>query len=387
MTNPRTLHVGLRVRDLDSSLAFYNALGYQMVGRVPATPIGQLVMLKLAADEFVTLELVHDPDSNPPVRDTHFSHLVIAVDSMADFVTGLQGVGIDVQAPTSPDGTDDFLTAMVYDPDGNSIELVQWPVGHPIGMTAADFTDDAPRDLVDLCGVATWWDEHGTGEPVVLLHPGGADSRAWDANVQALAARYRVLRYDRRGQGRTPDIGGSITFENMTDDAITFLELVVGGPAHLIGHSIGAPLALLVARRRPDLVRSIVFSEGVSHHDGWKPGVLDPLPADAEAYLAGLYGEVSPHGPDHWSSVWARLDAEHHRSPALTSDDLANIETPTLLLFADDTSEVADDHIRELRAALPNAQLAIVPDTDHGLPVDRPDLYAHLALAFLASQP
>jgi lactoylglutathione lyase len=142
----RTLHVGLRVRDLDRSLAFYEALGYRTVGRVPETPIGQLVMLKLVADDFVTLELVHDPDRDPPGGDSHLSHLVIAVDSMADFVTGLRGAGIEVGDATSPDGTDDFLTAVVDDPDGNRIELVQWPDGHPVGMTAADFTHDVPRD-------------------------------------------------------------------------------------------------------------------------------------------------------------------------------------------------------------------------------------------------
>lgn len=257
-------------------------------------------------------------------------------------------------------------------------------------MTAADRPEDpAPStagdgDVVDLVGVSTWWDEHGTGDAIVLLHPGGADSRAWDTNLAGLAAFYRVFRFDRRGQGRTPDVGGPITFDDMTDDAIRFLETVVGEPAHLIGHSIGAPLALLVARRRPDLVRAIVFSEGVAHFEGWRPGVLDPLPADAETFLACLYGEVSPHGPEHWASVWARLDAEHHRSPALTPDDLAHIETPTLLLFADDDSEVTDEHIRLLRRSLPHAQLAIVPRTGHGLPADRPDLYQHLVLDFLA---
>jgi pimeloyl-ACP methyl ester carboxylesterase len=87
----------------------------------------------------------------------------------------------------------------------------------------------------------------------------------------------------------------------------------------LMGHSIGAPVALLVAQRRPDLVRAIVFSQGVFHFDGWKPGLLSPLPADVLEFLGGLYGEGSPHGPEHWASVWSRLDDEHHRAPALTS--------------------------------------------------------------------
>ena len=86
----------------------------------------------------------------------------------------------------------------------------------------------------------------------------------------------------------------------MTADAVAFLEEVVGGPAHLFGHSVGAPVGLLVAERRPDLVASLIFSEGVFHHDGWKPGVLDPLPPDVEQFLGDLYGEVSPHGREHW---------------------------------------------------------------------------------------
>lgn len=57
----RTLHVGLRVFDLERSLAFYTTLGYEVLGNVPETEFGSLTMLKLPGDEFVTLELIHDP--------------------------------------------------------------------------------------------------------------------------------------------------------------------------------------------------------------------------------------------------------------------------------------------------------------------------------------
>ncbi len=231
--------------------------------------------------------------------------------------------------------------------------------------------------------VPTWWDVQGDGTPLVLLHPGGADSRAWDANLPGLAEHARVFRFDRRGQGRTRDVGGPITFDAMTDDAVAFLETVVGEPAFLFGHSIGAPLAVLLAARRPDLVRGFVFSEGVFHHDGWLDGVLDPLPDDVHEFLGGLYGEVSPHGPGHWADVWARLDAEHRRAPALTTDDLAHIETPALLLFADNETEVRRDHVFAMFDALPNAQLGVVPGTGHGLPADKPDLCNRLVLDFI----
>ena len=57
----RTLHFGLHVADLDRSLAFYTTVGYEVVGSVPETPLGELTMIKLPNDEFVSIELVHDP--------------------------------------------------------------------------------------------------------------------------------------------------------------------------------------------------------------------------------------------------------------------------------------------------------------------------------------
>src|SRR4051812_19154413 len=140
----RTLHVGLRVADLERSLEFYKSVGYEVLGEVPETPIGSLTMLKLPGDEFVTLELVHDP-SKEMVGPGGFSHLVLMVDSMQRALAELGGRGVRVEPPTSPDGSEDFWTAWVTDPDGYRIELVQWPAGHPEGMTGADFSEPPGR--------------------------------------------------------------------------------------------------------------------------------------------------------------------------------------------------------------------------------------------------
>ena len=135
----RTLHFGLRVADLDRSLAFYTAVGYEIVGDVPETGLGHLTMLKLPGDEFVTIELVHNPSETDVNGGTRLSHFVIHVDSMDVTLRELAGRGIDAEAPTSPDGSADFRTTWIVDPDGNRIELVQWPAGHADGMTAADW--------------------------------------------------------------------------------------------------------------------------------------------------------------------------------------------------------------------------------------------------------
>ena len=135
----RTLHVGLRVTDLGRSLAFYTAIGYEVVGSVPETSIGHLTMLKLPDDEFVTVELVHD--GNPVDRGTDVSHFVVQVESMADTLDVLADHGIEPVAP-GQESDDGLKTTFIADPDGRRIELVQWPAGHTDGMTAADWPEE-----------------------------------------------------------------------------------------------------------------------------------------------------------------------------------------------------------------------------------------------------
>ena len=129
-----------------------------------------------------------------------------------------------------------------------------------------------------------WFAEYGQGDPLVLLHPAPADSRAFGPNLDRLSRHFHVYTPDRRGQGHTPDTDDPISYELMAQDMITFLEKVVGGPAFLLGYSDGAIVALLVAMRRPDLVRKLVFAAAVFHRDGGADGVLenDAAPPDRQ---------------------------------------------------------------------------------------------------------
>jgi lactoylglutathione lyase len=130
------LHVGLRVTDLERSFAFYSALGYAVLGGVPETEFGSLTMLQLPDDPFVSLELVHDPAR--PVKDVSaVNHLVVQVDDLETTIADLATRGVTAEALAEPGPG--IRTSWLTDPDGYRIELVQWPPGHPAGMTAADF--------------------------------------------------------------------------------------------------------------------------------------------------------------------------------------------------------------------------------------------------------
>ena len=174
-------------------------------------------------------------------------------------------------------------------------------------------------DHVELNGVRTWYDERGEGEPLVLLHPGMTDSRAWEPNIDALAARFHVFTPERRAHGHTPDVEGPLSFDDMAADTVAFLEQVVGGPAHLAGCSDGATVALLTALRRPELVRRLAFVAGVFHHEGWHPSAIDPDNAPPQ-FMAEAYGELSPDGIEHFPVVVEKMAELHLVEPALTAD-------------------------------------------------------------------
>ena len=136
----KTLHTAYRVTDLAASLEFYATCGYDEVGRIEIGEGGAtLTVLKFPGEEVVTLELVHRPHDEPVEIGTGFDHLVVQVDDLAATIETLSGAGLRPGSVERPGGPDGPQTSWLTDPDGYRIELVQWPPGHPDGVTAADF--------------------------------------------------------------------------------------------------------------------------------------------------------------------------------------------------------------------------------------------------------
>jgi pimeloyl-ACP methyl ester carboxylesterase len=201
--------------------------------------------------------------------------------------------------------------------------------------------------------------------------------------VDALGAGRRLLLPEQRGHGRTADVG-EISYDLMTADTVTFLEAVAGGPVDLVGWSDGGNVALHVALRRPDLVRKLVVIGSNFHHDGTIPALLEDMGGDEPGadMLRDMYQAVCPDGPEHWPVVRAKLLDMWRTSPTLTTEDLAAIDRPALVLVGDDDA-VFLRHTVALYEALPQGQLAIVPGTSHLVPIEKPDLVNRLIVDFL----
>jgi pimeloyl-ACP methyl ester carboxylesterase len=232
--------------------------------------------------------------------------------------------------------------------------------------------------------IRTWYDERGSGEPLVLLHGGFSDSRDFAGNLDTLADRFRLFLPERRAHGHTPDVDGEITNELMAEDTIAFIDEIVGEPAHVVGYSDGATLATLAAVRRSDLIRRLVLVSGGFHPRGWI--LLPDADAEMPPQIVEAYGEVSPDGVEHFPVVAAKLARAAAEDPGLPASALAGISSRTLVMAADDDL-VRLEHTIALYRGIPDSELAVIPGTSHPLLLEKPQLCLRVVTEFLTSDP
>jgi lactoylglutathione lyase len=136
----KTLFVAYRVTDLERSLGFYTALGYAELGRVDVGDGSRLVILNFPGEPAASLELVHRPAAGRVDVGSGIDHLAIQVETLTATLKTLAEAGLEPEPVQYPGGPHGPKTSWLTDPDGYRIELVEWPLGHPDGITAADFS-------------------------------------------------------------------------------------------------------------------------------------------------------------------------------------------------------------------------------------------------------
>lgn len=245
-------------------------------------------------------------------------------------------------------------------------------------------------EYIDAAGLRTYYEVHGDGEPVVLLHGGLATADSWARQVPELSRHYRVYVPERRGHGRTPDVAGPITYAAMAADTAAWLDALSLRDVRLIGWSDGGAVAALVAISRPDLVRKLVIIGQYLSLDGEWPSsraALDGFADDpgTRTMFENLHAPLSPDGPEHFPVVYDKMMALWRDEPQIPLAEIAKIVAPTLIMQGDG-DWVRVEHSAELARTISDAQLAVVPGTSHALPLEKPGLVNTLLLDFLTDE-
>jgi pimeloyl-ACP methyl ester carboxylesterase len=239
---------------------------------------------------------------------------------------------------------------------------------------------------LSISGYPLWsfeWDNNG--EAVLLLHGGLSNTDSFaDVIIPPLQDSFHLFAYDRAGHGRSADQPGSFYFDFQRDEAIAFITEVMKEPVHLVGYSDGANIALMVAIKRPDLVKSIVSIAANFNADGIvELPVFDPAGISDEERTE--YALMSPDAPETLAIKNAKMHEIWKVEPNIDISDIAQISVPTLVMAGDD-DVVKHSHSIELYEALTLGQLAIVPGTSHGLVKEKPEIVTAIIKSFLIDQ-
>ena len=275
-------------------------------------------------------------------------------------------------------------------------------------VLAAGSSAPAQGRFAKVNAESLYYEIAGEGPPLVLIHGWSLNLRMWDPQVAAWSRQFRVIRYDRRGFGKSSG-NEDVTWD--AEDLRALLDEIGATRVHILGMSQGARAALAFARRYPERVSSLTL-QGAPAPDGfglpwsgadrmrfdewttiargqgldsfrrvWAAHPLMKIPADRPAAVARLdellaayrggrlLNQTPPSGP----------------VPAVTMDDLAQITVPTLILTA--ASEVPYLKIvaRALAYYIPNARLVEIPGGGHMLNLIEPDRYSAEVLRFLTA--
>jgi pimeloyl-ACP methyl ester carboxylesterase len=232
---------------------------------------------------------------------------------------------------------------------------------------------------------------YGHGTPLVLLHGGMLTiDLSFAPLIPTLAGRHRVVGVELQGHGRTADIDRPITPAALAGDVVGMLDQLGIDRAHVLGHSMGAAVALELAVNHGDRVRSVVAASASVRPDGMHEDLTDPermatstrMPTPQDfADFTEAYRRLSPH-PDHFEEFMGRLSSSNADLQGWSDEQLAGISAPTLLVIGDrDFTTV--EHAALMLRLIPGSQLAVLPDTPHMQVTRRADLLLPMLGRFL----
>jgi len=236
----------------------------------------------------------------------------------------------------------------------------------------------------DVNGISLFYEEHGAGEPLILLHGGLGMGEMWAPVLPALAKDRRVITVDLQAHGHTADVDRPLRFETMGDDVAALIRHLGLAQADVMGYSLGGATALRLAIRHPHLVRRLVLVSVPFRRDGWYPESLagmDQMGAHLaegmkQSPMYQIYAQVAPRVQD-WPVLLDKTGDLLRQDFDLTAE-IAKITAPVMLVYAD-ADAIRPAHIVEFYGLLggglrdanwdgslrPVARLAVLPGYTH----------------------
>ena len=270
------------------------------------------------------------------------------------------------------------------------------------------------RGLLEFDGGTLAWESAGEGAGVVFLHPGLWDSRVWDEQFGVFSRTYRVLRYDLRGYGSSSRPEPGRPYSHVADLAAV-MDAAGVDRAALIGNSMGARVAVDFALTHPGRVAALILAApGLGGFEGtereseiWEAWSDERESLIAESVAADIEGDYERAQERRLRCLWAPLGMKDEAGRKirqiafeniheLTMDEsgereldppaaerLDEIHAPTLVLPADHDPPWHDRMCEVLAEKVRGARLVRIPETDHVIPLRRPDEFNSVVMAFL----
>lgn len=258
-------------------------------------------------------------------------------------------------------------------------------------------TENTLLDTIDLA-----YSEAGSGPPLVLLHGLGGSQRDWELQLPAFRPHYRVIMPDLRGHGRSPRPRGPYRISLLAADVALLLMRLDARPAHVLGLSLGGAVALQLAIDYPELVRSLVLVNAlprfVTSH--WRQRLL-ALRRFLNVYLRGM-DKVADEVAARLFPLLEQAPIRAEAARRLASNDPAAyraslwaaarfdvsylldlITCPVLVVAGDRDTTLPLAPKRRLAEQLPNARFQVIANSGHATPLDQPEAFNRVVLAFL----
>lgn len=228
------------------------------------------------------------------------------------------------------------------------------------------------------------------GPAVVLSNSLGATHRMWDAQLDALERRFRVLRYDTRGHGASPVPDGPYSIDDLADDLVGILDRRGIDTAHLVGLSLGGMTAMRVAARNPDRVNRMVLlctAAELAPAQAWTDraaavragGAESVAPAVIARWFTLSHLETHPAERAEWVDMIAATPAEGYASccEAIAEldlrDQLPTITAPTLAIAGADDPATPPAKLEQIVSGIPGARLLVVDGAAHLANAEQPE--------------